>query len=209
MSYREFLALCRHQHGIVTSAQAHRTGVSNVELHRMVLKGDLARLRRGVYRHEAVPLQLNEELKAAWQSLYPEMTAEERLQNLQFGVVRGESAAEVLQMGDLYPSRHSFFVPPGKKANAADIELKRSPLSPEDVTVVDGLPVTTPTRTVIDLLEELHEPDHIAEAIRDAADRGLSVDTDAVRRALPRYCRRTGLAPDEADIAVLSPALSP
>ncbi|MCB4208729.1 type IV toxin-antitoxin system AbiEi family antitoxin domain-containing protein [Arthrobacter sp. UM1] len=187
MSYRDFLSLCSRQGGIVTTAQARRIGLSTDQILSLSRRGDLRRLRRGVYVHEAAPFDYLEDVKAAWLSLYPHMTMSERLAGPELGVLRAESAAEHLEIGDLVVHKHSFFVPAGKKSRACDIETRTSPLTTDDITIVKGLPVTTPTRTIVDLLEEPYEPEHVGAAVWDARDRGLELDVETIRRALTRY----------------------
>lgn len=75
------------------------------------------------------------------------------------------------------------------------------PLHPDDVTVLDGVPVTAPSRTLIDLAEELAEPE-LRAAFGQAQRRGL-LDLDALRAARSRVEWRPSLALVDAIIADL------
>ena len=203
MSYRDLLALCREQEGMFTSAQAHKAGVDYVQLHRMVQRGELTRLRRGVYRHEAVFFPGNEELVAAWMSLYPEMSQFQRLQNPHLGTLRTESAALIHGIGNLRQSVFTFASSERKQTRSADIAMTQAQLRPDEITLVQGLPVTTPTRTVVDLLDEMNEPEHIAQVIEDALFLQLPLEQESINEALHRYARRSGYSLEHLQQIVL------
>ena len=66
------------------------------------------------------------------------------------------------------------------------------PLHPEDVTVLDGIPVTTPARTLVDLAE-VSDRSELRDAFRRADELGI-LDIEAVRRAAARVEWRPSLA---------------
>jgi hypothetical protein len=57
-----------------------------------------------------------------------------------------------------------------------DIEVRRAPLGDTDWTWLDvggvQLPVTTPARTIIDLVLDNHEPSYLRRAVAEAIERG-------------------------------------
>lgn len=65
-------------------------------------------------------------------------------------------------------------------------------LHPDDVTVVDGLPVTTVARTLVDLAEEMTQAE-LRAAFANAEKRGL-LDLEAVRASASRVEWRPSLA---------------
>jgi hypothetical protein len=65
-------------------------------------------------------------------------------------------------------------------------------LHPDDVTVVDGVPVTSVARTLIDLAEVM-DPDQLRDCFAVARERGL-LDLDQVRAARARVEWRPSLA---------------
>jgi hypothetical protein len=65
------------------------------------------------------------------------------------------------------------------------------PLHPDDVTVVDGVPVTSPSRTLIDLAEVLDE-DELRECFERARGLGL-LDPEALRASRERVEWRPSL----------------
>jgi hypothetical protein len=66
------------------------------------------------------------------------------------------------------------------------------PLHPDDVTTVDGIPVTSVSRTLIDLAEVL-DRDDLREVFENARARGL-LDMDALRASRGRVEWRPSLA---------------
>ena len=66
------------------------------------------------------------------------------------------------------------------------------PLHPDDVTVYHGLPITTPSRTLIDLAEDMTRSE-LTEAFGRARDLGL-LDPDALRASRARVEWRPSLA---------------
>jgi hypothetical protein len=65
------------------------------------------------------------------------------------------------------------------------------PLHPDDLSVVDGLPVTSPSRTLIDMAEVLEE-DELRACFRRARDLGL-LDPEALRASRARVEWRPSL----------------
>jgi hypothetical protein len=72
------------------------------------------------------------------------------------------------------------------------VEIHRGPpLHPEDVTTVDGIPVTTPSRTLIDLAEVM-DADELRACFARARKIGL-LDPDALRASRARVEWRPSL----------------
>ncbi len=58
-------------------------------------------------------------------------------------------------------------------------------LYPEDITTVDGVPVTAPARTLLDIATEISR-EKLAEAVATALERGLTTG-DGIREVIVRY----------------------
>ncbi len=69
---------------------------------------------------------------------------------------------------------------------------RQPPLHPDDLTTFNGIPVTTPSRTLIDLAEVMTVPE-LREAFARAREIGL-LDPDALRAARARVEWRPSLA---------------
>lgn len=191
------------QWGLVTSAQAGARGVSYMNLTRLVESGDLVRLAQGVYRDAGAPGGQHEELRAAWLATDPAKLAHERLRERPCtAVVAGESAARLHGIGDLRGMRSEFATPTRRQTQRADVRYRTRVLPGGDVTVREGLPVTTPERTIADLVEDRQDLSIVGDALRDAARRSrLDVDrladllaplrsVTAIGRAMVRRCCR-------------------
>lgn len=157
------------QWGIVTTAQAGREGVERLQLSRLVEKGDLERARHGVYllpSHQAGP---EDEIRAAWLSLEPKKFIDERWEDGQPVVVSHESAARIHGIGRLIPPKLTFSTGSTKQTRQQGIRIyTRRELAEADIVSVNGLPVTSVTRTVGDLAEQKIERGYLADLVADA-----------------------------------------
>jgi hypothetical protein len=81
---------------------------------------------------------------------------------------------------------------PGDGAPELEIRVHYDPdLRPEDVTTVDGIPVTTPARTLLDLATCVDD-DELEQALVNALQRGLTTYAE-IREVMARYPRHDGL----------------
>lgn len=156
------------QWGLVTTGQAETYGVSRVDLGRLRGNGLVRRVRRGVYSLPSAGHGPVQDLHAAWLSLDPRTTAEQRVEQEPVTLVSHASAAAVHSLGDLVPSVHEFTSARRRQTTHQDIRFHRRELSVEDHALVDGLPVTSVLRTLEDLASAGIDMDHLAEAVRDA-----------------------------------------
>ena len=82
--------------------------------------------------------------------------------------------------------------PRGPIADLPGVRIHHTPaLHPDDVTVVDGLPVTSISRTLVDLAEILPR-DELREVFAEASAKGL-LDMDAVEASYARVEWRPSL----------------
>ncbi|HZL07024.1 MAG TPA: type IV toxin-antitoxin system AbiEi family antitoxin domain-containing protein [Coriobacteriia bacterium] len=183
--------LAAGQWGLLTTAQAAREDITRLQLARLADAGVLERLGRGVY---ATTSSADEHLslRAAWLALDPARTAEERLKSpTTAGVVSHASAAGLHNLGDLLDDEHEVTLPQRKQTRREGIRIHRGDLTEQDVTIVDGLPVTTEERTIADLLRAGHDPEHIAQIIGQGVRRGV-VDLTDLAIHLDPLARRHG-----------------
>jgi hypothetical protein len=87
--------------------------------------------------------------------------------------------------------RIAFTVPRRRTSRDTDLWFKiDDSLTEDDVTLVDGLPVTTVLRTVCDLLDQHIDASHIATIIREAVEAGqlrLDILADHITPHARRY----------------------
>lgn len=180
------------QWGLFTSAQARGAGVPAMALSRLVKGGHLVRIAHGVYRGGGVPAPQHEELRAAWLAAEPGELAWRRLQRRPWiPVISGMSAAVVHDIGDFRPSTMELSVPVRRQTQRHDLRYRCRELPSEDVTLVEGLPVTTRERTIADLVEAREDLSTVADALRDAAKRSV-LDSQRLMELLSPLAARNG-----------------
>ncbi|MFE5190262.1 type IV toxin-antitoxin system AbiEi family antitoxin domain-containing protein [Streptomyces sp. NPDC056628] len=182
------------QWGLVTAAQAKLDGVQGVHLLRLERAGLLENVGRGVYRIAAGAPPEHLETKVAWLRLDPKTPAWQRSSAQKWaGVVSHASACELHQLGDLPADRVELIVPARRTTRDDKVLLHRLTLEADDVTVVDGLPVTTAERTITDLLRSRADGAHIGTVIADADLKGL-IDVDRLADRVVPFVRGYGLS---------------
>jgi hypothetical protein len=81
------------------------------------------------------------------------------------------------------------------------VVVHREDLTPEDVSVQEGIPVTTISRTVTDLLRSGGRIDLVRQAITDARREGYIGDTEArrLRRRVEAHIKSLSAAPGRTE----------
>ncbi len=156
------------QAGYFTAAQAVEAGMDRSTLaHHARPGGRYERARRGLYRLRHFPTSQHEHVMAAWLPL-----------GGAGAVVSHVSALELYGLSDLIPDAVHVSVPRAKRGQrprpGVRIHTVGVPIGPSDARSVDGMPVTSPERTIVDCLESGVQPDQVRLAIRQALDRGLT-----------------------------------
>lgn len=162
-------AVAAEQGGLVTSAQAATVGVTPLTLSRLTEKGLLDRVSHGVYAFSVSP-DLNRTIRGEWLALAPEVLVADRLRDPSLGVVSHTSAAIVHDLGDFLEPKHEFTMPSRRQSRRA-IRIHQGDLTSDDVTIADGMLVTTPQRTVADLVADFRDLEHVSRVVRDALRR--------------------------------------
>ncbi len=160
------------QHGYVTRAQAAQAGVGDVLLLRLVADGHLERWEHGIYRFRGTPDLLWAGVWVAWLRLDPEHDAVERARH-PTEIARGPTAAWVYALGDVQPEPYQFWTASRRHIRRPDVRLRTGRPPDQDIAVVEGLPLTTPERTVADMVADGYDIGHVADVIRDATHRRL------------------------------------
>lgn len=159
------------QMGHFTSAQAKEHGISRMLLHYHVKTGRLQRIYRGVYRFRDFPSSPREEVAAAWLAVGKDIA-----------VVSHESALEVLGLSDIIPHKIELTIPRDqryrKPPEGITVHTSIHPIQREDIVYRDGLPTTSPARTIVDVTESGTSLEHVEVAVEQALNQG----TTSVRR---------------------------
>lgn len=184
-------AIAEGQWGMVTTAQAEVAGVGFLVLSRFAARGDLERMTHGVYRVRGSAPVSFPELRAAWLHLAPRLLADQRYAHPELGVVSHGSAARLHQLGDLLGDQHEFTTTARRRTRRADVHIWRATVPDTDLTITDGLPVTTPTRTILDLLSIGEDGGHVATVLSDA-QRTQRLDLATLARRADAYAGSYG-----------------
>lgn len=67
-------------------------------------------------------------------------------------------------------------MPVRKQSRAEDVHIRLRVIPPADIEVLEGVKVTTVTRTVLDLLADGEELEHIVDVLMGAVAKGLKID---------------------------------
>lgn len=184
----ELIAIADQNDGLLTSKQARNAGILDSVLVRLAQRGRLERIARGVYRITHYPhaklSQYREAILWAEASHGPEQA-----------VLSHETALAVYGISDGNPSQVHIAVPKSarlRRKRPAWIAIHRDNLRPADVTLHEGLPMTTVARTITDVLHSSGRSDLVRRAISDAKRERLINDSDTarLRRQVDQFVHR-------------------
>lgn len=174
--------LAGSQWGLVTTAQAGERGVSRNHLARLANEGTIRQVRHGVYALGGAPATWLEDVRAEWLATDPAQTLGERTGSTEPVVVVDETAAAIHGFGDFASDGIRLSSPERRRTSNPFVHIASRQMSEKEWTVVDGLPVTTPRRTLEDLARSGRwEEQHLADAIDDAITAGLLSKEEVTR----------------------------
>ena len=157
--------LAEAQAGYFTSQQAAEAGYSPQLLHHHRHGGKIERVGRGVYRIVHFPPTDQEELVPLW------------LWSRREGVFSHATALASRDLSDVLPSVLHLTLPSAWKARRLrtpkGVMLHYADLKPEDRSWVGPVPMTSPKRTLLDVIRSRLAPDLVQQAIEQADARGL------------------------------------
>ena len=194
-------ALAASQHGVITTDQLLRCGLTSPGITDWVRAGRLHRVHRGVYAvgHPGLSIQ------GGWMAAV--------LACAEGAVLSDRSAAMLLKM--LEPRRapiHVTVMSGGGRARRKGMVVhRRSTLLPSQTTSHLGVPVTKPARTLVDLRRtaprwEYRKALRQAEFLRLPLGDAGGTDADGTRSELESdflaFCRRHGLPQPEVNARV-------
>ncbi len=165
------------QHGQISTVQLRAIGLSEKQIRGRVAAGRLHRVHRGVYSVGVPPTMPLGVWTAAVLAVGPGAVLSHRTAGASWGLCRAPAAVDVT-------------TPRSGARGRAGLALHHAVLDRADVTRHDGLPVTTPARTLLDLAAT-DGPADVDRRLQEARVRRL-VDDDALRATLARNERRPG-----------------
>ena len=175
--FDELVSLAEENDGLVTAGHAREAGFTDSVLTRLVKRGRIERTSRGVYR---VPY-----LTPGRFSPYREaiLWAKANRGPAQVAISH-TTALAAYEISDANPHSIHITVPKAarlRRQKPKGIVVHRDDLRPEDITVHEGMPLTTIPKTVADLLKSSERIDLIRQAISDARREGFINEPEARR----------------------------
>ena len=183
--------LAERQHGVVTRRQLLATGLKRNGIGRRLGAGRLHAVHRGVYAVGHRRLSREGRWIAAVLACGPGTVLSHRTAAALWGLRQSASAVEVSTTSRSGRERRRGIV-------VHHVLLDRS-----EVADHDGIPVTTPARTLLDLAAIL--PPRGTARVVEAAERARIFDLAAIDALLARYPRRAGTPALRAAIALHRP----
>lgn len=142
--------LAREQGGFFTAGQAEAVGFPRSRHPGLVGSGQWERVRRGIFRLASEP-------EGQFFDLHVLSLFFRHRDGTPSGVFGLETAAAIFEMGDMIPVQTTVLVPRGFRKRAAipdGVELVEASDITREVVRHEGLFVTSPVRTIVDLLCE-------------------------------------------------------
>jgi len=198
--FDELAALAEENDGLVTADHARHAGFTDSVLARLVQRGRIERTSRGVYR---VPYltpgrfsQYREAVLWAKANRGPAQVA-----------VSHMTALAAYEISDANPHSIHITVPKTarlRRQRAKGIVVHREDLMPEDITIHEGMPLTTIARTIADLLKSGERIDLIRQAISDARREGFIQESEArkLRRRVEEHLKSIRAAHSKMEPAI-------
>ena len=175
--FDELIALAEDNDGLVTADQARAEGFTDSVLARLAQRRRIIRIARGVYR---IPYlspgrfsQYREAVLWAKANRGPDPIA-----------ISHATALAVYGISDANPASIHLTVPRSarlRRRTPKGVTVHHGDLSTNDISIHEGLPVTTIERTIADLLQSGGRTDLLKQAISDARREGYISDAGATR----------------------------
>lgn len=190
-SWEELGRLAEEQAGYFTTAQAEISGIHRNTLRDQAREGGrVERLDRGLYRLRFYPRSLHEHIAAAWVKVGPNIA-----------VVSHESALELYELSDVMPSVVHLTLSRDYRHRRSPVDIRlhwpREPLRDDEIRRVGAVRVTSPEKTIVDVVEAGTQPEQIELAVRQALQRALTTpsrlaaaaegESKAVQRRISRF----------------------
>jgi predicted transcriptional regulator of viral defense system len=172
-------AVAKKQYGVVTRRQLMELGFSPRAIEHRLRKGRLHPVSRGVYAVGRPELSRRGVWMAAVLGCGGEAILSHDSAGALWGIAEETGRAVHVSLPAHLRCRRTGIVP-----------HRRASLAPADVTRLDGIPVTTPTCTILDLATRLARPK--LEAVVNRADKLGLVAVDTLRAAAARRRWRRG-----------------
>ena len=159
--------------GVFTTAQAERFDIPADALSYACRAGRLERIAKGAYRLVGSQSTQLDELSAIWKLTAPEKMSYERIAVSSWdGIsIGGTTAASILRIGNFYLSPYRVFAPNRINSKKTSVKFGIRKIKRDDVSFIEGLPITKIERTLLDLCMDKEDPSLIADTLSDAVNK--------------------------------------
>ncbi len=174
----ELHALAEERDGLLTSREARALGIQDSVLVRLTQRGRLERMSRGVYRIAHYPPDRLAQYREAVLWAQASHHGPERI------ALSHETALLLYGISDLNPSRVHLTVPKSSRLRRERpewITIHRADLPEKEFGQHEGMPVTTVSRSILDVLSITRRTDIVRQAITEALRDGLLSRAQAAR----------------------------
>lgn len=146
--------------GVFTTAQATRMGIPRDALHDAAASGRIERIAHGAYRLVGSGSEQTDELVAAWKLTASDRFTHERTQAEAWDsvAVGGATAASLLGIGDFCLSPYRIYALRRINSRNKAVSFAVRKVARDEVSFASGFPVTTPERTIFDLVADDEDP---------------------------------------------------
>ncbi len=175
---RRIAALADGQHGVVSRQQLSDAGISAGRIDSRIRGGRLHRVHRGVYAVGRREVSIRGRWLAAALASGPAAVISHRSAGALWDIAGWSGAVEVTRAS-------GWRAPPGVRAH-------RRRLEPDEIDLLDGIPVTSSFRTIFDLASVV-APRQLERALNEAEVRGLT-DRVSIPQLLERHPGARGAA---------------
>ena len=159
------------QAGYFTARQAHEAGYSRERLSDLTARDQFTRVQRGIYRLHHFPASRFEDLFVAHLRTGPD------------SVISHDSALAVYDLSDVLPLEIHVIMPRTGSRRRDGLRLHTNKLDNDEVTRRDGLPVTTPARTIADVIANGLDRQLVRQAVEEALRKGLTTRAQLLEQA--------------------------
>jgi very-short-patch-repair endonuclease len=151
---RAIAAIAAEEHGLITLEQLRDLGLGNSAIKHWLARGRLYRVHRGVYA-------------VGYRRLSPQARWLAAVRAAGEGAVLSHECAAALWELRASKGRWIDVTVPVKRRAPEGVRIHRTKLDPSEVTKRGPIPVTTPTRTLLDLASQV-DPAALERALRQA-----------------------------------------
>lgn len=159
--FNRLYQIAEAQAGYFTSKQAHEAGYSRERLSDLTAREQFIRFQRGIYRLSHFPASRFEDLFVAFLRTGPD------------SVISHDSALAVFDLSDVLPAEIHVIMPRTGSRRRSGIRLHTNKIETDEITRREGLPITSPSRTIADVITNGLGRDLVRQAVDDAIKKGL------------------------------------